>query len=382
MNYFSSQLKDLKENNCFRQISNISYKEDAYLFINNQKLLNLSSNDYLGLSTNKKLQREFLNKNAYDKEFLFSAASARLLTGTSEIYTKLEKKLAELFSKDSTLVYNTGYQCNLGVISALAQKNTLILSDKLNHASIIAGIKLSGADFFRYKHLNYEHLEGLLQKHSHKYKNILIISESIFSMDGDVADINKLIELKKKYNAMLMIDEAHAFGIFGESLCGISQKMGLLREVDIITATFGKSLASVGAFCVADSDIIDFLVNKSAPFIFSTALAPINVMWTYFLLVEQFDLLKKQSASLIKLATTVHSYIKDQGCTQILPFIVGENSMTNKIAQALQNNGFYVLPIKPPTVPPNTSRLRLSLTANINFEELKPALDLLNEVLK
>lgn len=380
MNFFAEELNKLKENDCFREIQNISHREDSFIFVNNKKMLNLSSNDYLGLSTRKDLEKEFLKKYENDKEFLFSAASARLLTGTSSIYKKLENKLANIFQKDKCVIFNTGFQCNLGVISALAQKNTLILSDKLNHASIIAGMKLSGAQFFRYKHLDYENLEMLLKKHRSEYERTLIISESVFSMDGDIADIAKLIELKKKYNAMLMIDEAHAFGVFGENICGVCEEQGLLKDADVITATFGKSLASVGAFCVANSTIIDYLINKSAPFIFSTALAPVNVMWTYFLLNEKFEVVKNQQKKLQNLITQVNLYMNTNQRTQIIPFIIGDNDKTKMEAQALQDMGFYVLPIRPPTVPPNTSRLRISLTADITFDELRPLLDKLKQV--
>lgn len=380
MNFFAEELNKLKENDCVREIQNISHREDSFIFVNNKKMLNLSSNDYLGLSTRKDLEKEFLKKYENDKEFLFSAASARLLTGTSSVYKKLENKLANIFQKDKCLIFNTGFQCNLGVISALAQKNTLILSDKLNHASIIAGMKLSGAQFFRYKHLDYENLEMLLKKHRSEYERTLIISESVFSMDGDIADIEKLIELKKKYNAMLMIDEAHAFGVFGENICGVCEEQGLLKDADVITATFGKSLASVGAFCVANSTIIDYLINKSAPFIFSTALAPVNVMWTYFLLNEKFEVVKNQQKKLQNLITQVNLYMNTNQRTQIIPFIIGDNDKTKMEAQALQDMGFYVLPIRPPTVPPNTSRLRISLTADITFDELRPLLDKLKQV--
>ncbi len=380
MNFFAEELDKLKKNDCFREIQNISHREDSFIFVNNKKMLNLSSNDYLGLSTRKDLEKEFLKKYENYKEFLFSAASARLLTGTSSVYKKLENKLANIFQKDKCLIFNTGFQCNLGIISALAQKNTLILSDKLNHASIIAGMKLSGAQFFRYKHLDYENLEMLLKKHRSEYERTLIISESVFSMDGDIADIAKLIELKKKYNAMLMIDEAHAFGVFGENICGVCEEQGLLKDADVITATFGKSLASVGAFCVANSTIIDYLINKSAPFIFSTALAPVNVMWTYFLLNEKFEVVKNQQKKLQNLITQVNLYMNTNQRTQIIPFIIGDNDKTKMEAQALQDMGFYVLPIRPPTVPPNTSRLRISLTADITFDELRPLLDKLKQV--
>ena len=286
------------------------------------------------------------------------------------MYNKLEQKFANLFKKDSALIFNTGYQCNQGIISALLQKNDCIFSDKLNHASIVSGLKLSSAQHFRYKHNDYENLEKLLKEKRNEFNNAIIISESVFSMDGDIADIKKLVELKKKYNCLLMIDEAHAFGVFGENLCGVSEEENLLSEVDIITITLGKALASSGAICVANKIIIDYLINKASSFIFSTAIAPVNVMWSNFLLDEKYKFLKSQKEKLNDLFNKVHLRYPTISSSQIIPMILNDAKLTSNKAQELQNNGFYVLPINPPTVPQGTSRLRISLTADIKYEEI------------
>jgi len=381
MNFYEQELTKLKQDDCLRKISNIFYKEGKYIIVNGKKYINLSSNDYLGLSTNKDMIQEFIETNKNNNEFLFSSASARLLTGTSSIYSKLENNLAKLFNKESCLLYNTGYQCNLGIISSLVQKGDVIFCDKLNHASIIAGMKLSQTDFYRYKHLDYQHLETLLQKYRTKYKKAVIISESVFSMDGDIADIKKLVELKNKYDCILMIDEAHAFGVFGKNLCGISETVNVSNDVDIITATLGKAFASVGAFCVANKTYIDYFVNKSGSFIFSTALAPVNVMWTNWLIENKINLIKEKQQKLNTLFKQVHEYIKDNGQTQIIPVIIGQNKQTVEIANKLQDEGFFVLPVRVPTVPQNTARLRLSLTADITFEEMKALFKIIKEQL-
>ncbi len=381
MNFYEQELTKLKQDDCLRKISEISYKEDKYIFVDGKKYINLSSNDYLGLSTNKTLIEEFIEQSKDNKEFLFSSASARLLTGSSSIYKKLETNLANLFNKQACLLYNTGYQCNLGTISSLVQKGDVIFCDKLNHASIIAGMKLSQSDFYRYKHLDYRHLETLLQKYRTKYKKALIVSESVFSMDGDIADIKKLVELKNKYDCILMIDEAHSFGVFGNNLCGISETENCLQDVDIITATLGKAFASVGAFCVADKTYIDYFINKSGSFIFSTALAPVNVMWTDWLIENKVDLIKQKRQKLSVLCKQVHEHIKDNGKTQIIPIIIGQNDKTIRTANYLQEKGFFVLPVRVPTVAPNTARLRLSLTADISFEEIKTLFETIKEQL-
>lgn len=379
MDFYNNELEKLEEKGCFRRVHDIEVKHAKFLSINGKNMLNFSSNDYLNLSTDKNLINEFLEKNKNNDEMIFSSTSSRLLTGTSTSYKKLEKNVAKLFNKDGCLLFNTGYQCNLGVVSSLVNRDDVIFSDKLNHASIIDGMKLSGTDFYRYRHLDYNHLEEMLQKHRNNYKKAIIISESVFSMDGDIADIKKLVELKKKYNAILMIDEAHAFGIFGKNLAGIADRDNILDEVDIITATFGKSLASMGAFCVSNKTIINYLINKANSFIFSTAIPPINVLWSNFLIENKFDLLKEKAQKLNILIKKANEYTKGNGQTQIIPVIIGDNKQTVKIAEILQSKGFFVLPVRPPTVPVNTSRLRLSLTADITFDEFKTIIDTVNE---
>ncbi len=379
MSFYNNEIKKLVEKDNFRQIHNIEEKIGKYILTTKAKMLNLSSNDYLNLSTNKDLISEFVDKYKNSNEFIFSSASSRLLTGTSKSYKNLEKNLADLFQKEACLLFNTGYQCNLGIVSSLVNRDDVIFSDKLNHASIIDGMKLSGAKFFRYKHLDYSHLEELLRKNRNNFKKAVIISESVFSMDGDIADINKLLELKEKYGAYLMIDEAHAFGIFGENNAGICDYTGIREHIDIITATLGKSFASMGAFCIANNTIINFLINKANSFIFSTALPSVNIMWTNFLLEEKFDIIKAKSIKLNKLIKEAHQYIKDSGETQIIPVIIGENLKTIQTAEKLQSKGYYVLPVKPPTVPVNTSRLRLSLCSDISFNEFKSVIDIVKE---
>lgn len=387
MKIFEDEIKKLKENDTFRQIGDISKKEDKYIFVNNQKYLNLSSNDYLGLSTNKELVKKFVAQNLENPEFLFSSASARLLSGSSQIYKKLEKRLASLFKKEKALIFNTGYQCNLGVVSSFAQKHDVIFCDKLNHASIIDGIKLSGADFYRYRHLDYDHLEELLEKQRGHHQKALIISESVFSMDGDIADIKRLTEIKKRHDAVLMIDEAHAFGAFGENLCGISEQQNVLNDVDIITATLGKSLASTGAFVVSQENIIDYFVNKARSFIFSTSLPSLNIMWSEWLLSQNFDLLKAQKHRLNEVCEFALNYLEQKeistpSSSQIIPIVLGDNKKALEMSKFLQENGYFILPIRPPSVAPKSSRIRLSLNSQISKEEIKNVINLISEKIK
>lgn len=372
MDFFESELKKLKQTHSYRQIPPIIEKTGEYVLIDNKKLLNLSSNDYLNISTDNLLAKEFVEKYSGNPQFQFSSASARLLSGTTAIYRELESVLANIFHKDSALIFNTGYQCNVGVISALARKGDIIFSDKLNHASIIDGMKLADADFRRYRHLDYGHLEELLKKYRKKYNKAIIISESIFSMDGDSANIRKLVELKQKYNAILMIDEAHAFCSIDDNCAGLSDGL----DVDIVTATFGKALGSFGAFAVSNKTIINYLINKARPFIFSTAIPPINVAWTKWLLTEKTDYIISKKKKLATVVIGTHKYLKSNEIetisdSHIIPIIIGDDEKTVKVAEQLRNLGYFILPIRPPTVPVGSSRLRLSLTADIDFESIR-----------
>ena len=376
MERIREELRKLEEIGQLRRIPEISVKSDNELICDGNLFVNLASNDYLGISTDKILRKEFLANN----KSLLSSASARLLSGTSIEFKELEATLTKLFNKEASLIFNTGYQCNLGVISTLISKNDVIFSDKLNHASIIDGMKLSEGEFIRYKLLDYKHLEDLLFKNRGKYNRAIIVSESVFSMDGDIADIDKLIELKNKYNCLLMIDEAHAFGAYGTHFTGLSYG----KDVDIITATFGKAIGSFGAFCVANNDIVNYLINKARSFIFSTSIPPINIAWSNWLLTEKYDILKAKKDKLNQISQATRELLSKYGIntvssSHIIPIIIGDNTKTLALAEKLKAEGYYIPAIRPPTVQPGTSRLRLSLTANTNIDDIDKIIRIIHE---
>lgn len=365
------ELERLKAENQLRKIPKVDSKSDGKIVLNGKEYINFASNDYLGISTKTDLREEFLSKN----HSLLSSASARLLTGSSPEYSELETTVARIFNKDNALIFNTGYQANLGVISSLAGKGDVVFSDKLNHASIIDGMRLAEGEFFRYKHLDYDNLEKILSAKREQYKRAIIVSESVFSMDGDVADIDRLVELKKKYNCLLMIDEAHAFCAYGKNLAGLSEG----KDVDIITATFGKAVGSFGAFCVSDKPVIEYLTNKARPFIFSTSIPPINIAWSNWILTKKADFVKEQKSKLENLVTSVHKLLKDKGIvTHIIPIITGSNENTIKVSEKLLSEGYYIPAIRPPTVPIGSSRLRISLTADCNLNDIERLLYIIN----
>ena len=366
--YYENNLDNLKTLSHFRNIKNIENKDEKYIYINGEKFLNLSSNNYLGFADNKKITEEFLNY-AQDK-YSFGSASARLLTGTLPVYKELEDLISNMFNKEKALLFNSGYHANVGINSSIADKGDVIFSDKLNHASIIDGMQLSKGKFFRYPHNNMEALEKLLIRERKNFNNAIIVSESVFSMDGDIADIQKLVSLKEKYNCLLILDEAHAFGVFGRNGLGVTETLNLTDKVDLIIGTFGKAIGSMGAFATGNHILIDYLINKARSFIFSTALPPINIAFSKWIIENKLPYTYEKRSNMLKLGQKAGSQ------SHIIPIIIGSNKDTVDTCEILFHNGYFTLPIRPPTVPEGTSRLRLSLTTEINEKELFDAISL------
>lgn len=365
---YSEILDHLKANSHFRNIKNFDAKDEKYIFYNGQKLVNLSSNNYLGFADNKKITEEFLNE--VGDKYSFGSASARLLTGTLPVYKELEDLISQLFRKEKTLLFNSGYHANVGINSCIAGKGDVIFSDKLNHASIIDGMRLSEGKFFRFPHKNMEALEKLLTRERKNFNNAIIVSESVFSMDGDIADIEKLVELKEKFNCILVLDEAHAFGVFGQNGLGVTEKLGITDKVDIIVGTFGKAIGSMGAFATGSQTLIDYLTNKARSFIFSTALPPINIAFSKWIIENKLPQTLEKRQRMLSIGQKAGSE------SHIIPVIIGGNKETVDTCEILFHNGFFTLPIRPPTVPEGTSRLRLSLTTDITEKELFDAISL------
>lgn len=366
-------LDELKHHSHFRDLKNFEKKDEKYIYFRGKKLLNLSSNNYLNFADNKKITQEFLDFAG--NKYSFGSASARLLTGTLPVYKELEELLSNLYNKDATLLYNSGYHANVGISSAINQKGDVIFSDKLNHASIIDGMRLSDGKFFRFPHNNMEALEKLLERERKNYKNAFIITESVFSMDGDIEDLKRIIKLKKKYNCIMIIDEAHAFGVFGEKGLGVAEELGIIDDVDLIVGTFGKAVGSMGAFVTGSKTMINFLINKSRSFIFSTALPPINIAFTKWIIENKFPKTKAKRKNMLSIAKKMGSD------SHIIPVVIGENKDTVDLCEVLFHNGYFTLPIRPPTVPVGTSRLRLSLTTDIQEKDLTVLKEKINEVL-
>lgn len=397
INRLQESLNALKAANQYRQIPNLQHHEQ-YVISEGKRLLNIASNDYLGLGSNKQLQSDFLNQlNQFpiDSVPRMSATSSRLLTGNDEHLQALESELQEwyqnavdkknLSSSKSVLVLNSGYHANIGILPALTTLpiKTLILADKLVHASIIDGIRLSQSklvSYRRYRHNNYEHLAKFIEQADSSVERIIIVTESIFSMDGDRADLAQLVQLKAKDARIeLYIDEAHAIGILGDSGLGLAEETQTLADIDYLVGTFGKAFASIGAYIMCNDVVKHWLINQMRPLIFSTALPPINHAWTRFILAKMPSL-TEQRLHLAQLSATLRDAIPERYrvslihqdtsyASPIVPYILGDNALTVEKAKQLQAAGFYALPVRPPTVPPNTARIRLVMNAALSLED-------------
>ena len=344
-----------------------------------RRMLNLSSNDYLGLASERSLAEEFadcLHSTSSGGGWLpLSSSSSRLLTGNHEAYGALEERLAAMYGRESALVLSSGYHMNSGVLPALCDRRTLILADKLVHASLIDGIRLCEGRCVRFRHQDYAQVESILEKEAGAYERIFIVTESIFSMDGDLAPLQRLVEIKRRWpSVMLYVDEAHAVGVRGANGLGLAEECGCIGDIDLLCGTFGKALASVGAYVVCDRVIKEYLVNKMRTLIFTTALPPVNVAWSLFIM-ERLQRFGGRRVHLDRISSMLREAFALRGMqmpsgSHIIPMIIGSSADAVLRAEDMQRHGFYVLPIRPPTVPEGTSRLRFSLTAALKEEDI------------
>lgn len=376
---YIKKLDIIKEAGNYRVLRNIEHN-GFLIHADGREMLNLSSNDYLGLSSNPRLIDDFRAETDV-MALAYSAASSRLLSGNHQYYKMLEDDLADLYDKESALVFNSGYHANIGILPALTGKRDLIVSDKLVHASIIDGLRLSEAQMLRYRHMDYEHLHSILTQHREEYENVFIVTESIFSMDGDVADLQQLCEIKKEFDCFLYVDEAHAIGVRGTNGLGCCEEQACTEDIDFIVGTFGKAFASMGAFVVCEELFREYLINTQRSLIFTTALPPVNVAWTRFVLnrmPEFYDLRVKLAGVSERLREVlVEKGFETRGSSHIVPMVCGSNENSVEMAELLQDNGFFALPVRYPTVPKNEARIRFSLNASIAMDDYECLFDFL-----
>lgn len=367
--YFKGQLDAKVQNHNLRTLKEYCPIDAVRVKRDDKEYLMMASNNYLGLTFDTRVIDGALK---WTKQYGTGSGGSRLVSGTFPLFTELEKELAKFKNTEKALVFNTGYMANVGTISAIADKNTIIFSDALNHASIIDGCRLSRGSVKAYSHCDVDELKYLLKQVDCNARK-LIVTDGVFSMDGDIAPLDKLYELSRDYNALLMVDDAHATGTIGNGH-GTAAYFNLEKEIDIQLGTLSKSLGSVGGYVAANSTIIDYLVNTSRSFIFSTALSPADIGAA----LAALQVLETDASVLGRLQENVN-YMADQlismeidatNETPIFPILIGRNEDTLAVSEYLYEAGIIGTAIRPPTVPIGESRIRLTVTAAHNREQI------------
>lgn len=338
--------------------------------------LDLCSNDYMGLS-----HYDAELRCRYDREFgdrCFSASASRLLALDQDTHILLEAKLEDLYGNPA-LVFNSGYHANTGIVSALNLPDTLFIADKLVHASMIDGLVLGRCDFKRFPHNDIVALERILQKEAANYATVIVMVESIYSMDGDKAPLREIAALRDKYDNMLFyVDEAHGFGVRGESGLGLCEEYGLLDRVDILMGTLGKAAYSAGAFCITKPELKDFLINTARSFIFSTALPPANIAWS-IVTIDKLITMSDKRRYLREISSFVRrSLDMPDNDTPIVPWIVNSAQKAIKYSERLMSWKILALPIRKPTVPAGQERIRFSLNASLCHGDIEDLIQAVN----
>lgn len=346
-------------------------------------IIDLSSNDYLSLGSRcEEFREEFLDRFS---DTAFSSSASRLLSLKQKHHNALEEYLESLYGKPA-LLFNSGYHANVGCIGALTLPSTLFVCDKLIHASIVDGLRISGSEFKRFPHNDILKLRKIIEKESSRYERIVIVVESIYSMDGDIAPLNEVVALKKEYPEILLyVDEAHAFGVRGPKGLGVAEELDLINDIDILIGTFGKAAASAGAFTVCSSEIKSLLINCARPFIFSTALPPVNIAWS-MLMTEKIVNMSDARLRLAAISKEFSDRLEEisgkptGSSSQIIPYLTGNAEKALDIAAKMRERGIIALPIRRPTVPPGGERIRFSLGADMNIKQLNPVFEILKKI--
>jgi len=346
-----------------------------------REMIMLASYSYLGLIGHPRIERAAIEAI---EEYGTGAGGVRLLTGTTDLHERLESRIAAFASRPDACVYSSGYATNLAIITALTGPGDLILMDKLDHASIVDGCLLSGAKWRTYRHNDMAHLESILAKSAGQYGTILVIADSVFSMDGDVMDLPSTRAICDRYGARLMVDEAHSVGSLGATGHGIEEHFGMVGSIDLKMGTLSKSIPSVGGYCAASEEIVDYLRHMSRPFIFSAALPPAQAATA----IAAFDVIEDEPWRVERLQRTQAAYadgLRAQGwdtmdaSTCVVPVLVGDETKTMDLTRMLFDHGIFVCPIVHPAVPRGTERLRTCLMATHTDEDLGIVLEAFRE---
>ncbi|MED1113049.1 8-amino-7-oxononanoate synthase [Bacillus paramycoides] len=363
--HLQSKLQQLNEQGQYRNLHVTEQAEETWLIRDKKRMLNLASNNYLGLAGDERLKEAAI---VCTKKYGTGATASRLVVGNYPLYDEVERSICNWKGTERSLIVNSGYTANVGAIASLVGRHDIVFSDKLNHASIVDGIILSGAEHKRYRHNDLDHLEKLLKIASPEKKK-LIVTDTVFSMDGDTAYLRGLVQLKEKYGAIIIVDEAHASGIYGISGAGLSHiEKDIAQKIDIHMGTFSKALGCYGAYLTGDAIYIEYLQNMMRSFIFTTALPP----GTLGAIQKAIEIVKEdyeRRENLIANGAYFRNRLGEAGfdignsSTHIVPIVVGSNENALRFSEKLQEIGITAIAIRPPTVPVNSSRIRFAVTS-------------------
>jgi glycine C-acetyltransferase len=377
INGLQRRVNKMKEEKRYFYLRSIDGASGARVTIDGREMLMFASYNYLGLITHPKIKKAAIE--AIEK-YGTGAAGVRLLAGTTKIHEKLEETIAKFTGAEDAVTYSSGYVTNLAAISTLCGRGDLIIIDKLDHASIIDGCILSGANHRTYLHNNMESLEKILAK-SGNYTNKLIVVDAVYSMDGDVSNLPEISHLAKKYNAKVMVDEAHSIGVLGKTGHGIEEHFGLKGAVDIHMGTLSKTIPSIGGYLAGNKDLISYLKHNSRPFIFSASLPPVAAATA----VACFEVIESEPERIVNLQKNIKQFrdgLNSMGydtmgsTTSIVPILVGEEEDTLKLCQMVNDEGIFICPILFPAIPKDTNRLRAHVLTTHTSQDIDKALDI------
>ena len=382
MESLQKKVQELKEQGLYKELVTLEGPSDAECIINGKKVINLSSNNYLGFANHPRLKKAAIE--AIEK-YGAGAGAVRPIIGNMKIHDDLEKLLAEFKREEAVLAFQSGFNCNAGVIQALTDKGDLIISDQLNHASIIDGTRLSKADKAVFQHSDMADLERVLKEKRNNYNNVLIITDGVFSMDGDIAKLPEIVALAEKYNCLTYVDDAHSSGVLGESGRGTVDHFKLHGRVDVAMGTLSKAIGVVGGYVAGKKVTIDWLKNRGRPFLFSTGLPPAAVgaaIEAVKMLMESTEYTDKlwANAKHFKEGLGKLGYNIGHSETPITPIIIGDEAKTLEFSKKLFENGLFSGPIVFPTVPKGTGRVRCMVTAGHTTEQLDRAVKICEKV--
>ena len=382
MKFIEDELEELHSKSLFRTLKVVEGEQGKHVLINGEKYLSFCSNNYLGLASHPDVIKAVVKAiSAYG----WGAGASRLVSGNTALHKELEDEIAQFKGVEDAIVFPTGYMANVGAISSLVGKGDLVISDKLNHASIIDGCRLSRATLRVYPHRDMERLEKILIK-AKNFRRVMIVTETVFSMDGDLAPLSDIVGLAKKYNVMTMVDEAHATGVFGAKGRGVLEHFGIEGGVDVVMGTLSKAVGSIGGFVCGDYNLINYLRNKAGSFIYTTALPPAVCAAS----IAGLKIIKDRPELSESLWRNIN-YIKNRfegekiniGDSQspIIPIIIGDAEKVNKLSKALLDSRILIPAIRPPTVPKGSSRLRVTIMSSHSVSDLDRLADILLDLL-